>query len=177
MEELRVARENRPRRLPSGQFKLRASCGNDVTDGEQFRLIPESRYAEYLEEEAAADFDTDDSDPKGVEMDYGMVVSHERDSVFTVETIDGIVYLCCGGHYLFCPDDGECLIKMGPELPSKDERLHLEQCGRLIKFSRWNRHGYAYLFGELDIPDAVMLPGLGYPELDEATLKVVLVKV
>ncbi|ORX71397.1 hypothetical protein DL89DRAFT_313591 [Linderina pennispora] len=62
-------------------------------------------------------------------------------SIFTSETIGDIVYLKYNEHYLYCSEDGGWQIKLMPELPEENERLHLQYDRKMLTFSRWNKIG------------------------------------
>ncbi|KAJ1948686.1 hypothetical protein FBU59_001477 [Linderina macrospora] len=150
MEEVHFAKVNPPKRLPNGQFKLLDYLGNEVHDGQIFNLVYDTLgYGLYSGMSDEEDDDFDDfvnniyGEYRGLSVfNDSLTLYPKSEAEFTSETIDGIVYLKCGGKYVYCPLDGEEHIKLKSELPKKDERLHLECNGIEVYISRWNKCGY-----------------------------------
>ncbi|KAJ1928631.1 hypothetical protein FBU59_007117 [Linderina macrospora] len=142
MRRMQFVKDNIPKRLPNGQFKLKDHIGNEVLDGERFRLTVDiERYHAHYAGEHRND---EDPEYKGVDLSPGFLMMYPGDdSIFTSETIDGIVFLKYGEEYVYCPDDDGRVIKTSQELPEKNQRLQLEYDEGVLFLSRWDRFGYA----------------------------------
>ncbi|ORX71246.1 hypothetical protein DL89DRAFT_266267 [Linderina pennispora] len=121
------------KRLPDGGFKLRDINGTDVHDGEGFSLVVK--------------FDDDDErefDTYALEIYEGELMARPiLDTLFTCETIEGIMYLNYNGQYLHCPDDKDGSIVVSPELPERSDRLQINYDGADILLTRWDTSDFA----------------------------------
>ncbi|ORX71400.1 hypothetical protein DL89DRAFT_266406 [Linderina pennispora] len=135
-------KEHGLKRLPDGQFKLKDYLGNEVVNGERFRLTRDiNRYHSYY-----ADENRHDEEPNysGMDMSDGFLMMYPGDdSIFTSETIDDIVYIKFDNQYLYCQEGSDFEIELTPELPEKEERLHLQHDGSTLILARWDMSGYA----------------------------------
>ncbi|KAJ1942881.1 hypothetical protein FBU59_003068 [Linderina macrospora] len=148
LEQAQLRKATFPNRLPNGQFKLSDYLGNEVIDGEEFRLTRDlENYHSYYSDEGRGDSNEDGRKPRYdgiVIVEDFMMLYPEDDAIFTSETIEGIVYLKYGEQYVYCPDDHDFAIELTQELPDKSERLHMEYDGNALIFSHWDKFGYAY---------------------------------
>ncbi|ORX71243.1 hypothetical protein DL89DRAFT_266251 [Linderina pennispora] len=142
-KQARSMKEHGFKRLPDGQFRLKDYLGNEVVDGEQFRLTRDiNSYHSYYADENRHD---DEPSYAGIDMtDAYLMMYPGDDSIFTSETIDDIVYIKFDNQYLHYKQSGDFDIGLTPELPRKKARLHFQHDGSALILAYWDRSGYGF---------------------------------